>query len=75
MKTVYGDDWLTADERAELAAIHSKPVLNDYDRDDIDSLKQIAGLRAAIEKLQAKGLLPRRSPVSKKPANDNVTRA
>ena len=57
MKTVYvcGDDWLTADERAELEAIRSKPVLNEYDRDDIDSFKQIAGLRAGIEEMKRQG--------------------
>jgi len=75
MKTVYGDDWLTADERAELEAIRSKPVLDEYDRDDIDSFKQIAGLRAGIEEMRKAGTLPKPS-VSKAAAwrpyaNDN----
>ena len=73
MKT-YGNDWLTADERVELAAIRSKPVLDDYDRDDIDTFKQLAGLRSALEKLRKNGTLPmpyQRKKAAALHANDN----
>jgi hypothetical protein len=69
MKTVYGDDWLTADERAELAALRSKPRLSEYDQDDIDTFKQLAGLRSAIERMRKAGTLPK--PYRVGPANNN----
>ena len=53
MKT-YGDDWLTDGERAELAALRSKPRLSMYDQDDVDTFKQLAGIRSATEKLRKK---------------------
>jgi len=73
MKT-YGNDWLTADERVELAAIRSKPVLDGYDRDDIDTFKQLAGLRSALAKMKKNGTLPkpyRRKKAAAAVANDN----
>jgi hypothetical protein len=56
---IYGDDWLTADERAELAALRSKPRLSEYDQDDIDTFKQLAGFRSAIAAMKKNGTLPK----------------
>jgi hypothetical protein len=68
---IYGDDWLTADERVQLAALRSKPMLDDYDRDDIDTYKQLAGLRSAIEWMRKNGTLPPRRERRNQVANDN----
>jgi hypothetical protein len=48
---IYGDDWLTDDERAQLAALRAKPRLSMYDQDEVDTFSQLAGIRSATERM------------------------
>jgi hypothetical protein len=56
---IYGDDWLTADERAQLAALRAKQRLSMYDQDDIDTFHQLAGIRSATGQMRKAGTLPK----------------